>query len=178
MYNINITICGRPITMCLSSAEYASPVWSRSSHASKIDPVLKAACRAISECLRPTRVDDLYLLRGIGPTYQMGSLIPGWETQTRKWPSASSLSGISSQRDTHIKTQLPPNAEPLDGSTRTRRLILWSSHIQTTPQKLYCSPKESLPPCSSETRHTWSSLTHLRTGTGRWKFVMQKWGFN
>ena len=40
-----------------AAAEYASPVWSRSSHASKIDPVLNAACRAISGCLRPTRVD-------------------------------------------------------------------------------------------------------------------------
>ena len=28
------------------SAEYASPIWSRSSHASKIDPILNTACRA------------------------------------------------------------------------------------------------------------------------------------
>ena len=67
--------------------EYASPVWSRPSHASKIDPVLNAACRA----MRPTRVDYLCLLCGISPTYQTGSLIPAWETQTRKRPSASSL---------------------------------------------------------------------------------------
>ena len=39
----------------------------RSSHASEIDLVLNPACRAISGCLRRTRVDDLYLLCGIAP---------------------------------------------------------------------------------------------------------------
>ena len=38
--------------------------------------------------------------------------------------------------------------------------------------------KESLPPGSSETWPTWSSLNRLRTGTGRCKSLMQKWGFN
>ena len=54
----------------------------------------------------------------------------------------------------------------------------WSSHPQTTPHKLSFSPKESLPPGSSETWPTWSSLNRLRTGTGRCKSLMQKWGFN
>ena len=35
-----------------------------------------------------------------------------------------------------------------------------------------------LAPGSSETWHTWSSLNRLRTGTGRCKTIMQKWGFN
>ena len=63
------TIRTTALARCFSAAEYASPVWSRSSHASKIDPVLNAACRAISGCLRPTRVDDLYLLFGIAPQH-------------------------------------------------------------------------------------------------------------
>ena len=70
------------------------------------------------------------------------------------------------------------SVEPLDCSARTRRLTLWSSHLQTTPHKLSFSPKESLPPGSSETWPTWSSLNRLRTGTGRCKSLMQKWGFN
>ena len=53
------TIRTTALALYFSAAEYVSPVWSRSSHASKIDPVLNAACRAISGCLRPTRVDDL-----------------------------------------------------------------------------------------------------------------------
>ena len=111
------------MALCFSSAEYASPVWSRSSYASKIDPVLNAACRAISGCVRPT-----------------------------------------------LLTQLIP--------ARTRRLTLWSSHLQTTPHQLSFSPKESLPPGSSEAWSTWSGLNRLRTGTGRCNSLMQQWGLN
>ena len=38
----------------------------------------------------------------------MGSLIPAWETHTRKRPSASSIRARSSQKEANIKTQLPP----------------------------------------------------------------------
>ena len=61
--------------------EYASPVWSRPSHASKFDPVLNDGCRA----MRPTRVDDLYLLCGIFPHIcQTGSLIPEYLSKKSK----------------------------------------------------------------------------------------------
>ena len=72
------------------------------------------------------------------------------------------------------------SVEPLDGSAHTRRLTLYSSHLQTTPHTLSFSPKKSLPPGSSEVWPTWSSLNRLcrPTGTGRCKYLMQKWGFN
>ena len=67
------------------------------------------------------------------------------------------------------------SVEPLDGSARTRRLTLWFPHLQTTTHKLSFSLEETLPPGSSE---AWSSLNHLRTGTGRCKAPIQKWGYN
>ena len=39
-------------------------------------------------------------------------------------------------------------------------------------------PRESLPPGSSEAWPAWSSLNRFRTGNGRCKSLMQKWGFN
>ena len=42
------TIRTTALALCFSAAEYASPVWSRSVHAAKIDPVLNDACRAIT----------------------------------------------------------------------------------------------------------------------------------
>ena len=39
----------------------------RSSHADILDPELNKACRAITACLKPTYVEDLYLLAGIAP---------------------------------------------------------------------------------------------------------------
>ena len=52
------------LALCYSTAEYACPVWERSAHAHKVDPVLNDACHAITGCLQPT---NLYLLAGISP---------------------------------------------------------------------------------------------------------------
>ena len=49
------------LALCYSVAEYAAPVWARSSHAQKLNPELNSAC------LKPTNVEDLQLLAGIAP---------------------------------------------------------------------------------------------------------------
>ena len=59
------TIRRTALELCYSVAEYASPVWARSSHAQKLNPELNSACRAVTGCLKPTNVEDLYLLDGI-----------------------------------------------------------------------------------------------------------------
>ena len=53
--------------MCYSIAEYAAPVWARPTYADILDPDLNKACRAITGCLKPTYVEDLYLLARIAP---------------------------------------------------------------------------------------------------------------
>ena len=55
------------LALCYSTAEYAAPVWTRSPHANKLNPVLNQACRSITGCLQPTNVEDLYLIAGIAP---------------------------------------------------------------------------------------------------------------
>ena len=125
---------------------------------------MNAACRAITGCLRPTRVNDLYVLCGIAPAPHI-------------------IRAVASHLEKHKQENDPRHSflhciEPIDGRARTRRLTLWSSHLQTTPHKLSFSPKESLSPGSSEAWSTWSSLNRLRTGTGRCKSLMQTWGFN
>ena len=61
------TIRTTTMALCYSVAEYAAPVWARSSHAQKLNPELNSACRAVTGCLKPTNVEDLYLLAGITP---------------------------------------------------------------------------------------------------------------
>ena len=61
------TIRTTALALCYSVAEYAAPVWARSSHAQKLNPELNSACIAVTECLKPTNVEDLYLLAGISP---------------------------------------------------------------------------------------------------------------
>ena len=61
------TIRTTALALCYSIAEYAAPVWTRSTYEDILDPELNKACRAITGCLKPTSVEDLYLLAGIVP---------------------------------------------------------------------------------------------------------------
>ena len=63
------TIRTTALALCYSTVVYAAPVWARSSHANKLNPVLNQACRSITGCLalKPTNVEDLYLIAGIAP---------------------------------------------------------------------------------------------------------------
>ena len=62
------TIRTTALALCYYVAEYAAPVWARSSHAQKLNPELNSACRAVTRCLNPTNVEVLYLLAGIAPS--------------------------------------------------------------------------------------------------------------
>ena len=61
------TIRTTALALCHSTAEYAAPVWERSAYAHLLNTELNQACRAITGCLRPTNVENLYLLAGIAP---------------------------------------------------------------------------------------------------------------
>ena len=104
------TIKTTALALCYSTAEYACPVWERSAHAHKVDPVLNDACRAITGCLQPTNVDNLYLLAGIAPP------------AVRK--------SVTAQRER--EKQVNDNRHPLHGHNlpSTRRLEQWSPHLQ------------------------------------------------
>ena len=55
------------LSSCYSVSEYAAPVWSRSKQTHLLDNELNQACSATTGCLKPTNVEDLYLLAGIEP---------------------------------------------------------------------------------------------------------------
>ena len=61
------TIRTTALALSYSVTEYAAPVWARSPHAQKLNTELNSACRAVTGCLKPTNVKDLYLLAGIVP---------------------------------------------------------------------------------------------------------------
>ena len=61
------TIRTTAIALCYSTAECAVPVWERSAYAHLLNPELNQACRAITGCLKPINVENLYLLAGITP---------------------------------------------------------------------------------------------------------------
>ena len=172
------TIRTTALALCFSAAEYASPVWSRSVHAAKIDPVLNDACRAITGCLKPTRVDDLYLLSGIAPPYIRRTVVSEKERNKQETDPLHPLF----QQEPAVKRLKSRKSflhlvEPLQASPHNRRIALWSAHLQNAPHKLTLDPKESLPSGSSEAWPFWLCLNRLRTATGRCKSLMQRWGY-
>ena len=44
------------LALCYTAAEYACPVWARSTHAHKLNPALHDCCRIISGCVKPTHL--------------------------------------------------------------------------------------------------------------------------
>ena len=61
------TIRTTALALCYSTAEYAALVRERSAHAHLLNSELNQACRAITGCLMPTNVENLYFLAGIAP---------------------------------------------------------------------------------------------------------------
>ena len=53
--------------LCVTAQYPTFQVWERSAYAHLLNPELNRACRAITGCLRPTNVENLYLLAVIAP---------------------------------------------------------------------------------------------------------------
>ena len=62
------TLRSSALALCYSAAEYAFPVWERSTHAKKLDATLNETCRMITGCLKPTNTNSLPVLAGIAPS--------------------------------------------------------------------------------------------------------------
>ncbi|KAI8511926.1 hypothetical protein Bbelb_110260 [Branchiostoma belcheri] len=171
------TVRATALGLCFSTAEYAAPVWCRSAHTTKLDTALNSACRAVSGCLRPTRVDDLYLLCGIAPPHIRRTVAAQREKLKQETdPHHVLYQHAPAPKRLKSRHSFLHSVESLSGSAESRRMAMWSHHLQEAPHKLTFTPKESLPPGAEEAWPTWACLNRLRTGTGRCRTLMQKWG--
>ena len=68
---------------------------------------------------------------------------------------------------------------PLDSSASSSRLRLWKDSLTDVPTsiKMGLEVAESLPAGSGEDWLCWRALNRLRTGVGRAKTVMRRWGY-
>ena len=107
---------------------------SRTAHATKIDPALNAACRAITGCLKPTRVEDLDLLSEIAPPCIRKTVASQQEKLKQENDSRHPLHNREpSRKRLHSRHSFMHSAEPLDKSPENRRLSLWSDHLIQAP---------------------------------------------
>ena len=62
------TLRSTALALCYSAAEYACPVWERSTHAKKRNATLNETCRLITGCLKPTSTKSLPIPAVIAPS--------------------------------------------------------------------------------------------------------------
>ena len=91
------TIRTTALALFYSIAEYAALVWARSTYEDILDLELNKACRASTGCLKPTNVEDLYLLdsalgtlavksrgRNLATSMETQHVRAGWMQKTRR----------------------------------------------------------------------------------------------
>ena len=146
-----------------SAAEYACPVWARSTHARKPNPALHGCCRIISGCLKPTNLDSVHLLAGIAPPHIRRTVAFRME-RTRQTTDARHQLFHHQPAASRLKSRksFMRTVTPLDSSASSSRLL---------------PVAESLPAGSGEDWLRWRALNRLRTGVCRAKTVMRRWGY-
>ena len=129
------------LTLCYSAAEYACPVWSRSSHAKYLDPALNDSCCIITGCLKPTNTNCLYLLAGIAPPDIRRELISRRERYKAMHDPSHMLYGsqAANQRLKSRKRSFLYSTPPLTRPSEETRLDLWKDQLRVSPPET--SPK-------------------------------------
>ena len=163
------------LALCYSAAEYACPVWARSTHVRKLNPALHGCCRFISGCLKPTNADSV--LAGIAPPHIRGTVTCRME-RTRHTTDAKHQLFHHRPAASRLKSRkcfMRRTVTPLDSSASSSRLRLWKGSLTDvlTSVNMGLEVAESLPAGSGE---DWRSLNRLCTGVGRATTVMRRWG--
>ena len=161
-------------------AEYACPVWERSTHAKKVDTALNACCRQITGCLRPTPTDNLYILAGIAPP-DIRRQVTSMKERSRQIEDVRHPVFNQTPAANRLKSRKSflSSVDPLATSAASTRVALWEERISTHPTatSMALKPQEELPPGADTKWTEWKCLNRLRTGVGRSKVSLQKWGY-
>ena len=148
------------LALCYSAAEYACPVWTRSTHARKLNPALHDCCRLISGCLKPTNLDSIHILAGIAPPHirtvacRMNRTRQATDARHQLFHQQPAASRLKS-RKTFMHT-----VTPLDSSASSSRMRLWKDSLTDVPAfvNMGLEVAESLPAGSGENWLCWRAL--------------------
>ena len=129
------------------------------------EPVLNQACRSITGCLKPTNVEDLYLIAGIAPPDIRREVCARVERTKQTKDERHSLFDHT-PAPAHLKSRHPflPYVQPMDFSAKTVRCMNWRARLR---EKLHIDvglPTEDLAKGHNSPWLTWRSLNRLRTG--------------
>ena len=139
-------------------------------------PVLNDACRAITGCLQPTNVENLYLLAGIAPPAVRRSVTAQREREKQVNDNRHPLHGHNlSRKRLKSRNSFIQATDELIQSPSKRRLEQWSQHLQYVPHRLPQTSSECLASGASGTWTEWRCLNILHMKMGRCKHNLRKW---
>ena len=154
------TIRTTALALSYSVAEYA-----RSAHAYKLDSELNGACRAITECLKPTNVEELYLLSGIAPRTFRRDVCARVEKAKQETSEAQSLYGqIPAERRLQSRNCFLHSVKPVNFLLKVIRCSEWLRRTNKTPHRTFVNIDESLARGHDSPWTTWRCLNRLHTG--------------
>ena len=151
----------RTTTLALghSVAEYAAPVWARSPHAQKPNTELNSACRAVTGCLQPTNVEDLYLIAGIAQPDIRRDVCDRMEKTKQETNEAHSLyEQHPAERSLKSCNCFLWSVKPAEFSPKIIRCNKWLRRSQTTPHKVTINLGKSLERGYDSPWTTWRCL--------------------
>ena len=172
------TIRTTALTLCYYVDEYAAPVWARSSHAQELNPELNSACRAVTGCLKPTNVEDLYSLAGIAPPDIWKDVCARVEKTKQETNEAHSLYGQNpAERMLKSRTCFLRSVKPADIPHNVIRCSAWLRRLQAIQPRATANLDESLAKGFDRPWTTWRCLNRLRTGFTCSKEQRPRWRY-
>ena len=123
------------LALCYSAAEYACPVWSRSAYAHRLDPALNDSCRIITECLKSTNTNCLYLLAGIAPP-DIRREEASRRQKARHDPSHMLYGSEAANQRLKSRKSFLHTIPPLNMPSEEMRIELWKNRLRECSLKL------------------------------------------
>ena len=157
------TIRTTALALNYSTAEYACPLWQRSAHVHKVNPVLNHACRSITGCLPPSIIDNVYLLADITPLAIRRSVAAHREMGLQVNNTRHPLHFHAVPRkDLKPRSSFMHATDELIESPSARRIGLWTNHLQSVTNTLIQTSSKSLANGASSTRSEWKYINGLQ----------------
>ena len=175
------TLRSSALALCYSAAEYACPVWERSTHANKLDGTLNETCRMITGCLKPTNTNILPVLAGIAPSDIRRAVASRTERTRQATDERHPLNGhLGVVPRLKSRKSFMTYTKPIDTTAKAARLELWRERLEPLDTRVHIdiSVDEHLPAGAEKHWTTWKALNRLRTQVGRSRVNMLKLGFS
>ena len=139
---------------------------------------MNQACRSITGCLKPTNVEDLYLIAGVAPPDIRREVVARVERTKQTKDERHSLFGHT-PATAHLKSRQPflPNIQPMDFSAKTVRCSNWRARLREKPHIDVGLPTKDLGKGHNSPWLTWRRINRLRTGYTCSKEQRKKWKY-